>query len=413
MTDRRSPESDRTTNRRDLLRAGGLALATGLTAASAGCVATLPPLGRKVQYGRVDAPDVGEPTYRGWLPAPSAFETEHIDDDYTVSATVPGEVGLRGSDRTISMPRSMLSPWMDYYGIEYDAYDRVVRAGPAVVAEADVDRDVVRETLAPTGYEPAGEYRGYELFERPDRPRAVAVGDEAIVTAGGDAPARNARVFVDAGRGDVTPYHEVDEDFRRITGAAGDSPFVWLFSWRTAPEHSFETVYTTLSFRFDEEAAYVVEHWLLEDADGVTERDVKEALNERTRAQDAFSVDVTLEGRLATVEMRGDGSVWDFQPRSTVERNWPLVTWGLDHDPDAETVTIRHEGGGTLDAEALTVFFAEAPGDREPAQFADEYARVGPGDALTVDVGGVPDGADLRGTYQVDATTVTLLSRAL
>lgn len=67
--------------RRTLLKHAGL-LGVASTSLS-GCTESLPPLGRRVRYGRVNTPDVNpNPTYREWLPAASALPTDVLNPGY-------------------------------------------------------------------------------------------------------------------------------------------------------------------------------------------------------------------------------------------------------------------------------------------------------------------------------------------
>ena len=61
------PHCDSPVSRRDLLRTAGTALAAGASA-TAGCMATLPPLGQRIRFGRVDTPAKGDGVYRDWIP---------------------------------------------------------------------------------------------------------------------------------------------------------------------------------------------------------------------------------------------------------------------------------------------------------------------------------------------------------
>lgn len=411
MPAERSERPGETRRRRTLLRAGASALATGILSATAGCVATLPPLGRRVRYGRVDAPGADDPAYRRWLPAPSAFESEHGRDGYGVQFARPGDDGREQLGRAVSFPRSMFAPWIDYFGIDYEAYDRAVRAGPAIVLEADVDRQSVRDVVSSTGYRAAGEYRGYDLFDRSDTARTVAVGDGAVLEVRGETRGADARTVIDASRGDAPRYHEVDADFRTVGDAAGASSFTWIHGGASPAGDEPDLRYNATSFRFDSGAVYVVMHWLYPDGDEPTESEVKEALDERSRPRRAFSVDVTVDGRVATIELRGDEGAFDLQEPERVRANWPVITWGVDHEESSGTVTLRHEAGDPIDAADLDLVLRAGGYDGTPPQFADEYDRVKPGDALTVDVSGVPPDSTLRLSYgPVDGTVVSLLS---
>ncbi|WP_435347360.1 hypothetical protein [Haloarchaeobius sp. HRN-SO-5] len=71
----------------------------------------------------------------------------------------------------------------------------------------------------------------------------------------------------------------------------------------------------------------------------------------------------------------------------------PRISFAFEYGPDAEAVTVVHQGGDSADANRLTVTVA---GTATGTQFADEYDEVTAGDSVTVDVGGAESGADVR-----------------
>jgi hypothetical protein len=167
-------------SRRELLTAGGAALATAASATLAGCTATMPPLGQEIRYGRVDVPAAGDPVYRRWVP-PIDTESDRRHPLWEdLMYTTPRRTGSEAVDRA-HVGRGFLKSSMDYVGIGYDNYDRVLGNFVTIVAEVDVDRGTVEGTLLDSGYEAQGAYEGYDLYGRSDLPRTVAVGDEAIV----------------------------------------------------------------------------------------------------------------------------------------------------------------------------------------------------------------------------------------
>lgn len=392
-------------SRRELLAAGGAALATAASATLAGCTATMPPLGQEIRYGRVDVPPAGDPVYRRWVP-PLDTESDRGSPLWEdLMYTTPRQTGSGAVDR-VHIGRGFLKSSMDYFGIGYDNYDRVLGNFVSIVAEVDVDRGTVEETLLDSGYEAQGSYDGYDLYGRSDLPRTVAVGDEAIVFSRSSHHESDVRRIIDTGADRTEPRHAHDEQFAELTAAAGSQPFVWLgvpmpYDW-DAPETG------GMSMTYDDSAAYFVHYLLFPEDDVPTIRSIREQMTEVQRAVDAYSVDVSLDENLATIEMHQPLERY-FQDLDSNQLT-PQVTWGLDHDRDAGTVTLRHEAGDAVDAELLTVFVDESNGaevvdgsngtevvdgtngaeDEAPAQFADEYGTVTPGDSLTVDVGG-PD----------------------
>lgn len=392
MTADRSYREDGT-NRRQLLKTGATALAAGLTASSAGCLAAMPPLGQRVQYGRVDTPPLGDPTYLEWLPAPSAFADEHVGDGYNVLYTTPVNMGESVAGRSFTFPESLMMGFLDYFGIDYDEYDRLVRAGPVVALEAPLDPGSVERTLTGSGYGPAGSYEGYDLYSRSDTPRTAAVGDGVVVFARGDSARGDLEAVVDARGERVDRYHEVDDDFERFVDVVGASPMSWIYGDSFAGGSDVaEVTYAATSYTFDADAYYFVVHRLYAPDAEVSEVDIRRELSEKGRPVRSSSVDLALSGRLATIEMRMSP---DRFVRETADDpdDWPRVTWGVDHDADAEALTIRHEAGDPIDADRLSVELINR--ESNPLrQFADEHDRVTPGDSLVLDLGSVPEGME-------------------
>jgi hypothetical protein len=398
------PDEERSRcSRRRLLAAGGAAAALSTTA---GCVATLPPLGRRVRFGRVDAPEAGSPDYRRWLPEPSAFD-DPTDPDVAKGIAwfmtfTPNDLGTETVGETFSFPVGLVRPRVDHVGVGYGNYDRVVWYGPTFAVEADVDRTAVRETLSTTGYSEAGTHRGFDLYDRSDLPRAVAVGDDGFVFASGDTALSDVRAVVDARTGASRRYHETDETFALLSSATGNYPWTWFH--QTDDEGAM--LASASSFAFDDDAVYYVWTRVYREGETPSKAALQRELEENDRALRSEDVDVELDGRVATIEFRHTHE--RFKEDNKEEAPPPHVTWGLDHDREAQEVTLHHEAGDPVPAEELFVGYAPVVHDEdEPTidtQFDDEYDTVSPGDSLTVDVSNWPDhehlDAELRVVWQ-------------
>jgi hypothetical protein len=386
-------------SRRGLLRSGiGAAAAASL----AGCIATLPPLGRRIRFGRVDVPDLGSPSYRRWLPAEPGFPaTEESPDDGLpwLSTSTPGALG----EETIGIPfqlfESVKKSRTDYAGVGYGTYDRVVFFGSVLVAAVAVDRGTVRETLAPTGYESAGTHRGFDLYERSDVPRAVAAGDLGLVFSRGAAPLDDVRAVVDARRGRRRRYHEADETFATLSSAAGSPPMTYMHG---ADDEAAQRA-NAYAFTFDEDGVYHVQVRVYPPGETPAKHEVKRELEAEAdqpviHPRDARAVDVTVHDRVVTIETRQTHA--RFREHGSETQLPPQVTLGIDHDRGAGTVTVRHEAGDAVPASQLTVG-ANATGAAIDAQFGDDHDTVSPGDALTVDVSDWPPDGDPDEALQV------------
>jgi hypothetical protein len=406
-------------SRRSLLRAGGGAAA--LSASSAGCIATLPPLGRRIRYGRVDAPEPGAPRYRRWLPAPSAFqdppEPSKPNGVAWLMSFTPGGLGSHVVGERFTFPFGFFRPRIDHVGVGVTNYDRIVRYGRAYAVEADVDRAEVRETLAATGYEPAGSHRGFDLYDRQDLPRAVAAGDVGLVFVAGEAAPSDAKAVVDARTGPSRRYHETNETFDLLSGAAGAHPFTWFHEL----DEDDPRLASATSFAFDADGVYYVWTWVYPEEETPSKRAVQRELAEArdpdvgVDPRSAMDVDVRIDGQVVTVERRQGHE--RFRESNHEEPPPPQVTWGLDHDRDGATVTLRHEAGDPVPADRLSVDYAPIIHDGdEPTigtQFADEYEVVEPGDSLTVDVSDWPSDDDLdtelRVVWETDESNPAIL----
>lgn len=406
-------------SRRRLLRTGGEA-AAALSASSAGCIATLPPLGRRVRFGRVDAPEAGSPRYRRWLPEPSAFQ-DPLDPGkpngiaWLMSFT-PENLGKDVIGETFSFPVGLVRPRVDHVGVGYGKYDRVTWYGPAFAVEADVDRTAVREAIAPTGYEPVGTHRGFDLYDRQDLPRAAAAGDSGVVFTSGDGSLADARAVVDARTDASTRYHESNETFARLSAAAGSVPWTWFHE----RDEDVDELASASSFTFDRDSVYYVWTRVYPEDETPSKAAIQRELEENGRARRSLDVDVEVDGRVATIEFRQ--SHQRFRESNRERPPPPHITWGLDHDRDEATVTLRHEAGESVPADELFVGYAPVVHDEdEPAiatQFVDEYDTVSPDDDLTVDVSNWPDhehlDAELRVVWQGrgdESRTVDILLR--
>lgn len=87
---------------------------------------------------------------------------------------------------------------------------------------------------------------------------------------------------------------------------------------------------------------------------------------------------------------------YDERPRA------PQVAFAFEYDADAETVTIAHEGGDTVQGENLTVEVAGVPSE---TQFSGE---VSAGDRVTVDVSGAQSGDPVRVVWSGEDSRVAL-----
>ena len=387
-----SPSDRSLLSRREYLRAGSVAVAASAVT-SAGCLEGLPPLGQRVRYGRIDAPppvDVA-PTYRKWVPAPSAVP-ESIEDLDIEMYMLPGRLGEEALGASFEFGNSIARSQSDYFGMAYDDYDRVVWLNGVFVVEATLDRTSVGETLVETGYEEAGTYRGSDLFARSDNSRTVAVGDDVIVFSSASESQQRVETVVDTGAGRLPRRHETDEGFATFTERVGHYPFGWFGVGVLAIQSNADLA--SASYTFDESAAYFVYHHQYPSNQTPTERDIRAGIEENNRAIRSTGVDIDIDETFVTVQMRLDGSKFRENTRAA---QIPLVTFGVDHDQEAGTLHIHNEGGGTLQVDNLSL----APEDELDGRISWPGSTVTPGDSISIDVSGLSGSVDsIRIVYE-------------
>lgn len=385
--------------RRGLLKRSGVAaLSIGVTA-TAGCTESLPPLGQRVQYGRVDVPEqhtqppgASGPTYRRWFPAASALPTDDLDPGF-INYTTPSNLGADVIGFDSREPHFFQKPYLDYLGVEYTDLTEVIgmhAIDTTYVLTGSFDAATVGETLAGSGYAEVDTYGNYTLFTRGDGPRTAAVTDDVVVWARHERSRAIVEAVIDANKGDVERHHEADPDFAAAIDAVGSRP--WVFSG-LGVDPTGEALFNGLSYTFDTENIYYIHTTLYPEGASVTEQDVKDALTSNSRGLNAWAVDIQVEGRVSTIEM---GIAPENRPKQYDGVTVPLITWGID-DADTE-LTIHHEAGDPTPAETITLY-TRTGSDRTKidTQFADNYDTIGPGDSVTVST--PEDAAELVGEF--------------
>jgi hypothetical protein len=359
------------TTRREALR-----LATGSLAAVSlsGCTSALPPLGSQLNFGRVDVPEADDPTYRQWLPAPTRIAEDRRH--YGVLFRRPTAIDYTAPVR-FAVPKKSLLTDLDYVGVDYADYDRLLSTPFGIVLEGEFGAVTVADTLSDTGYTPDGTYREYDLFTRSDDPRTVAVRDGTVVYESERLhEAADVRALIDAEAGRIDRYHEVSVgESRMVEFVPPDGARSWL---------------KAEGFRFDGTTAYHVVSHLYPDGEPVPTERLKQRSVQKTlltREVDAFHYEE--RGQLATVAGRVPAGA-GLDPAA--EPYPPHATWG--GTVDAGTVTLRHEAGEGVGATNLRYELRSADGTiaqgGPPWPDADTVAA---GDTTTVSRDGSTDSA--------------------
>jgi hypothetical protein len=411
-----SPPTDERLSRRAALRAGATALTAGV-AALTGC-SGLPPLGSRVRYGTVSVPDARAPTYRDWLPAPEAAPTDADRDDYNVLAYDPPPDDAPAWTRG-SIARNLVVASSDYVGVHIDDVDIAVgissifETGNAAVLAGDIDPATVDEGIAATSYEADGADGEYDLYTRPDIDRVLGVSTDGLVFGNGANAHDIVTSIADARRGDSQRYHDISTDFADLSAGAGSRRWTWLMPGSIFGSSDdtvwVDTVGRAFAFSHDDDGVYYVQTWLFPEGYGPTEGGIKAALERRSRPPEADAVEVTIDGRAATIEMARSLEAYREESSNTLVA--PHVAWHPVHDADADTLRFEHEAGDTVETDYLTV----AVGERDPITDFDVGDTIGPGEALTVSTADAESGTTVRLVYEAPDgnATATLAHREL
>ena len=403
--DSHRPSTDR--SRRQFLTRGGTVVAGSLSILTTGCLSSLPPLGDDQRYGRLDAPPASDPTYRKWLPAPSSLD--RFDEPYHF-------VALDSTTRRPDAPeklvagRAHLKASLDYFGIGFENYDRVVSSLLGTVIEASFKPSTVVRTIEDGGYERTGEYRDFTIFSRSDTIRRVGVGDSVVVWASEyrhEAP--NLEAIIDAGTGHRPRYHEENGAFDRLVTAAGSNPYLGVNTDIHDP--TGRRVLMADAFRFDEEAAYQVVHYYYRQNDSSPTREALERglQNDDYRfTPEADTFDVVVNDRFATVETRVP---LDDSRELPPEYDFPQVTWGLTREDDRESVTVRHEAGEPVPAHRLFYDLEDhsAPNGIDKRPLWPEQETVERGSTATVDLKDQPEATGVNLVYSTGGASFHVL----
>lgn len=408
-------------SRRGLLRACGATVATTAAAAGAGCRG-LPPLGTTIRYGSVDVPAAGEPSYRDWLPAPAALPgggddgAESGEDDDAgghsedVMVYAPPAADAPAWTRA-SVARTFVTFRADYVGVDVDDVDVAFATGfgdessGAAALLGGIDPTTVRAAIGQTPYEPAESDADYELYERTDMSRSVGVRRNGLVFADGPRARETIDTIVAASRGEVPRLHERDSDFETLTDSAGVRRWAWLWPGgvgsASGDDIREDTVGWATSFAHDEDAAYLVQTWVFPESYDLTAGKVKTALKAESRAglpgaRDATAVDVSVDGRVATIEMQAPSS--EFAGATETPFLTPFVTWSGTYDAEAEQLTIHHDAGDPVRTDWLRI-----AGTAEGETAVDDRGlgdRLTAGESLTVSTSEVEQGSTVRLVYR-------------
>lgn len=404
-----SPDPQRSSTdatRRQLLSRSSTTLAASLSLSTAGCLSGLPPLGDDQRYGRLDIPPAGAPAYRTWLPAPSAVDRDV--EKYHFVAMESTALRPDAPEKFIA-GRARLKASLDYFGIGFENYERLVSGTFGTAIEASFDRERVVQTVESSGYERTDTYRGFTRFARSDVPRRVAVGENAVVWTSAyhhDAP--NLEALVDTATGNHPRYHDTDDGFEVLTTAAGGNPYLGVNTALQDP--TGRPVMMADAIRFDTESAYQVVQYYYHDPDRIPSTAALErALTEEDYrfVDSAEAFDVAVDGRLATVETQVPLTSTRTVPAAY---QLPQVTWGVETD-DSRRVTVRHDGGEPVPADRLfyDVDRPAAPGKIDKRRLWTDVSTVEAGSEAVIDLQDDPEATGVSLVYSTGGVSFHVL----
>ena len=349
-----------------------------VAAATSGCLSTLPPLGQQVRYGNVDVPPARDPEYNRWIPAESETP-DTLDLDIPLYVT-PDSIG-RSELGTVPSLASVPVSDMDYVGSKYEEFEYVLDNGVATIGKPNVRGETIREAFDQTTYERTEDYGDFSIYAREDVPRAIGVGDKTVVFGSGDtvSVARSkVEVSIDTVAGRIPRREQSDNDFATLSARTGARPLT-IYGFLTPSERITEnTIGSSMSYTYDETSGYFVYEILYPEDKTPTVDEIKRGLEETRRARESYFTDVTIEDPFVTVAFQIPES--EFEPP---ERNpeAPVITWGVEFDTGAGTVTVRHEAGESVDYGRLGLEPTDSLTGSDP--FRDRTGRFGPGDEIT------------------------------
>ena len=377
-----SPNSHRPSiddTRRRLIAGSGAALTTALTA---GCLSSLPPLGSGQRYGRITTPEAGDPSwYRKWLPAP---ENVDIADERYYFTALSGLSSRPTAPELYVARRAHQKAQLDYFGIGFENYDRLVDSRFGTAIEAEFDPQAVADSVTHSGYERSEPYRSFPVFERTDVPRRLAIGDQALIwTSAYQHRHPNVEAIIDTVVGNTPAYHNVDARFERLTDAAGANPYLGVNTATHDP--TGRPAMLADAMRFDEDAAYQIVYYSYADGRTPTRDSLRESLEFYRFMDTAETYDVQVDGNLATIEARAP-----LRSNQNPKQRYalPQVTWGLSYDPTESTVTVRHEAGESVPASLLyhDLTLPDAPNRISKRPLFTDVETVSPGTTDTIDI---------------------------
>ncbi|WP_202935094.1 hypothetical protein, partial [Halorussus amylolyticus] len=173
---------------------------------------------------RVTIPESGDPSYRRWLPAPSAMDS--FDSDHYRSRYLDLAALRKHSDRTIStFHRERVGAHLEFLGVGDSAEGMVSLSGvgstEAYVVFGSYETDAVFESVRESDFSETGTDGEYRFLHRNDPSRTVAVGEDGVVYARDTDSESFVKAILDAERGDELRYHETDEAFASMTDVMG------------------------------------------------------------------------------------------------------------------------------------------------------------------------------------------------
>lgn len=335
-------------SRRSLLRASGGAIAAA--SLLSGCTSSVPLLDDGDGRTGVDVPPGGSPSFRKWIPADGVHGVDSLGTPWVF---LPSRDGSDHLGAPLGTARSFLKPNVDYLGVGVGQYDLAVLLNDSVVLEGPADPETVGETLLGSGYEAAGRYHGYDVYERFDTPRSCAIREGSAVWARGTHHQQRIEAHIDAEAGRVDRLHDVDQANGRLVQHVGARPVLAITD--RAANHLADTAAGAFSLDVDENGLYRLYFAALEPGADPSRSAIRERFAEAVQSDDIDAISVTIRDGIVT--MAAHVPLEAAREAAEQRTSPPQITWGVD--PTGDRLVLRHEAGDSVTASRLELLGAD------------------------------------------------------
>ncbi|MFC4407557.1 hypothetical protein [Haloarchaeobius iranensis] len=343
------------------------------------------------------------PALVDWVPTAEALETESVAYYHTDLAALRGMQDSLTADLYDSAVRGMVTGGRDPIVPDDRLQSAItIQNVRTVVVETDMSDDELGSAIVDAGFEQNGTQGEATLYVGAGdgrSPTTLAVHDGVMVRGLGSS----VRTVVDAAAGDAARLADENDDVATLYERTPDAQIrvlgtepaaavgggenllsgaeTLVYAWELGSD---ETTFTATAVYPEGDTPPTADFttYIEEDATPVSYSDFEGAADGRL---------VTTTGSLPTEEFSLFGGGGSNTGSGDTEA--PQATFGFEYDEEAETVTIVHEGGGSIEASRLTIDIEGIEGSKS---FAEDGETITAGSSVTVDVSGAPDEAEIR-----------------